>query len=99
MLAMFRRWARRRAARIEAEEERLERIEARRQAYRDRDESDRIVNVATALGGALDRTFQIESKLLEQMGGFLGVLQEARAPPQAIERSASLPVVRKPYAA
>lgn len=75
----FQRWARRRAMRLEQEEERLERIEARRQAFRNRDDSSTVASVASALGAALDRTFQIESKLLEQMGGFLSVLEDASA--------------------
>lgn len=73
------RMRRRAALKARLEDERLERLEARAQSYRDRDATNSIANVATALGSALDRTFQIESKLLEQMGGFLSVLEEASA--------------------
>jgi hypothetical protein len=55
------------------------RLEAMREAYRDRSATASITGVADALGKALDRTFNVESKLLEQMGGFLGVLEEASA--------------------
>lgn len=73
------RWRRRAALKNRLEEDRMERLEARAQTYRDRDATNSIASVATALGSALDRTFQIESKLLEQMGGFLSVLEEASA--------------------
>lgn len=75
-------WSRyraRRDRRRELDDAREERALERLRRSDDAGGIERIASIAEALGSALGRTFEIESKLLADMGGFLGVLQEASA--------------------